>query len=88
MATPYASPITTLVAYRIHRAGAIAMVRVHIGEQPSGNCVGELLLRPSEFHLWRASLRDHDPARFSTWYADGVYEWLHSGTALEAEVAS
>lgn len=82
MATPFASPVTTLVAYRVHREGGCARVRVHIGEQPTGNCVGELLLTRSDFAVWRATLRDHAPDRFSLWYGAGVYEWLHAAEAV------
>ena len=78
MATSFGTTIPTIVFYRVHRMGAIARVRVHIGEQPAGNCVGELLLRPSEFRAWRATLREYDPSRFAIHYSVGVWEWLHS----------
>lgn len=83
MAVSFGTTIPTIVFYRIHRVGVHARVRVHIGEAPAGNCVGELLLRPSEFRAWRATLLDFDPSRFSIFYSVGVWEWLHSGTPAE-----
>lgn len=77
MAASFSSSIAVIVTYRVHREGAIARVRVFVGET-AGDCVGELKLRRSEFAAWRATLRDRDPQRMSIWYADGAYEWLHS----------
>lgn len=87
MATSFGTALPTIVVYRVHRVDPFARVRVHIGEQPSGNCVGELALRPSEYRLWRATLRAHDPSRFTVWYGDGVFEWLASLAPQMPEVA-
>lgn len=87
MATSFGTAIPTIVVYRVHRIGRHAVVRVHIGEAAGGMPCGALTLRPSEFRAWRATLRD-DPSRCSVWYHDGVFEWLHSGAAAEAEAVS
>lgn len=84
MAVPFGTAIPTIVVYRISLDGPYARVRVLVGETAL-NPVGVLLMSPSEFHTWRASLRDYDPARFATHYAEGAWEWLHSGAAREAE---
>jgi hypothetical protein len=83
MATSFGTGIATVVTYRVHRDGAVARVRVFVGETTSV-CVGDLALRPREFAVWRATLRDYDPSRFSIFYADGVFEWLHRPAEVTA----
>lgn len=85
MATSFGSAIPTIVVYRVHRVGAVVRVLVHIGEAPAGNCVGELMLRPTEFRAWRATLLDFAPTRLSLWYGEGVFEWLASLAPLNPE---
>lgn len=84
MATSFGTSIPTVVVYRVRRDRAIVRVRVHIGET-GGQYVGELALRPSEFHAWRRTLRDFAPDRFSIWYAEGAFEWLQSVARQEVE---
>lgn len=85
MATSFGTTIPTIVYYRIHREGALVRVRVSVGET-AGNLVGVLQMQPGEFHVWRRSLHD-DRSRLAIHYMTGVFEWLHSGAAVEAEVA-
>lgn len=80
MATSFGTSIPTIVIYRVHREGAIVRVRVFIGETTTA-CVGDLSLRLSEWRAWQATLRDYDPSRYSIFYAEGVYEWLHCAQA-------
>lgn len=89
MAASFGSAIPSLVTYRVYRTAENAVtVRVWIDQYGApdliGRLVGELTLTPSQWRSWRSTLRDYDPARFSVWYHDGVFEWLNSSAVLDA----
>lgn len=76
MATSVGTAVPSVVFYRVHREGAIARVRVFVGLDTT-DCVGDLSLRPSEFKVWRASLREHDTSRMSLWFdSNKTADWL------------